>query len=207
MQSASKTDDYYAILRVSSEAGQREIALAYREQVKQHHPDRNPGFQLQSTERVKAINEAYEVLNDPGRRAAYDQRRARSLVADPDFLRLERLRDECMRSLHSDQEPDRRFIAASLLSNVFTWQFEVAETLCAYHGEDGRRALGLDTWAAAARPALVNTDKLKTAAAQLIGAQRIRQVTMDAQLRWQAMVGSMSPAFQQRYRSAVLAQT
>ena len=38
------------------------------------HPDRNPGFVAEATERFAAINAAYELLSDPGRRADYDRR-------------------------------------------------------------------------------------------------------------------------------------
>jgi hypothetical protein len=72
MQIDIETEDYYAILRVPPEATRSEISTAYHEQAKRYDPDRNPGFQKLATERLKAVNEAYEVLNDPARRAAYD---------------------------------------------------------------------------------------------------------------------------------------
>lgn len=66
--------DYYEILEVSPQASQEEIKRAYRKLAHRFHPDRNksPGAE----ERFKAINEAYEALRDPGRRAAYDRIRA-----------------------------------------------------------------------------------------------------------------------------------
>lgn len=67
--------DYYAILGVEPNAGEAEIKNAYRRLARKYHPDvsKEPGAE----ERFKAINEAYEALRDPKKRAAYDQLRAR----------------------------------------------------------------------------------------------------------------------------------
>lgn len=64
--------DYYKILGVSRNASLDEIKRAYRKLALQYHPDRNPGNK-QAEERFKEINEAYQVLSDPQRRARYDQ--------------------------------------------------------------------------------------------------------------------------------------
>jgi curved DNA-binding protein len=64
--------DYYKILGVSRGASTEEIRKAYRKLAMQYHPDRNPGDN-QSEERFKEINEAYQVLNDPQKRAYYDR--------------------------------------------------------------------------------------------------------------------------------------
>ena len=67
--------DYYAVLGVSPEATQDEIKRAYRKLALKYHPDRNPGNK-EAEEKFKEINEAYQVLGDPEKRAKYDQMRA-----------------------------------------------------------------------------------------------------------------------------------
>lgn len=64
--------DYYKTLGVSETASLEEIKKVYRELAKQYHPDRNKGNQ-QAEDRFKEINEAYDVLGDPGKRKKYDQ--------------------------------------------------------------------------------------------------------------------------------------
>ncbi len=64
--------DYYKILGVERNAGEDEIKRAYRKLALQYHPDRNPGNK-QAEEKFKEINEAYQVLSDPEKRARYDQ--------------------------------------------------------------------------------------------------------------------------------------
>lgn len=67
--------DYYAILGVSPDASLEEIKSAYRKLALKYHPDRNPGDKS-AEEKFKEINEAYQVLSDPKKRAQYDQMRA-----------------------------------------------------------------------------------------------------------------------------------
>ena len=63
--------DYYEVLGVPRGAGTEEIKRAFRKLAMQYHPDRNKSANAE--ERFKAISEAYEVLSDPERRAAYDR--------------------------------------------------------------------------------------------------------------------------------------
>jgi curved DNA-binding protein len=64
--------DYYKIIGVDRGASADEIKKVYRKLAQQYHPDKNPGDK-QSEERFKEINEAYDVLGDPAKRAKYDQ--------------------------------------------------------------------------------------------------------------------------------------
>jgi curved DNA-binding protein CbpA len=62
---------HYRVLEIEPTAQHIDIKKAYRRLALQHHPDRNNGSAA-STERFKAIGEAYEVLSDPAQRARYD---------------------------------------------------------------------------------------------------------------------------------------
>ena len=64
--------NYYKILGVERNAAEKDIKRAYRKLAVQYHPDKNPG-DARAEERFKEINEAYEVLGDPSKRAKYDQ--------------------------------------------------------------------------------------------------------------------------------------
>ena len=64
--------DYYKILGVERNATEQEIKKAYRKLALKYHPDRNPG-KKDAEEKFKEINEAYQVLSDPQKRARYDQ--------------------------------------------------------------------------------------------------------------------------------------
>jgi molecular chaperone DnaJ len=63
---------YYETLAIERTASDGEIKAAFRKYAMQYHPDRNPGDKT-SEHRFKEINEAYEVLKDPDKRAAYDR--------------------------------------------------------------------------------------------------------------------------------------
>ncbi|GLB67932.1 J domain-containing protein [Arthrobacter mangrovi] len=73
--------DLYDILQVPPTAGPEEIRRAYRTLLRKHHPDMHkPRDAVEArwmARNVAAIHHAYEVLSDPRRRAAYDQRRRR----------------------------------------------------------------------------------------------------------------------------------
>ena len=64
--------DYYDVLGVQRSADPETIKAAYRKLAKEHHPDRHNGCTQQEA-RFKAISEAYDVLKDPQKRAAYDR--------------------------------------------------------------------------------------------------------------------------------------
>jgi molecular chaperone DnaJ len=64
--------DYYEVLGVSKDASERDIKKAYKRLAMKYHPDRTHGDK-EKEEQFKEVKEAYEVLNDDQKRAAYDQ--------------------------------------------------------------------------------------------------------------------------------------
>ena len=63
--------DYYEILGIARTATEEDIKKAFRKLAFQCHPDRNP--EAGATEKFKEINEAYEVLSSPDKKANYDR--------------------------------------------------------------------------------------------------------------------------------------
>src|SRR5437763_13596385 len=64
--------DYYEIRGVQRNADEKELKSAFRKLAKQCHPDARPGDKT-TEQKFKEINEAYDVLKDPQKRAAYDR--------------------------------------------------------------------------------------------------------------------------------------
>lgn len=64
--------DYYKILGIARDASPDDIKKAHRKLARKYHPDLNPGNKA-SEERFKEIQEAYDILSDPDKRAKYDQ--------------------------------------------------------------------------------------------------------------------------------------
>jgi curved DNA-binding protein CbpA len=108
----SDLPDYYAILGLLPAATRIEIRAAYRRLAKQHHPDANGRDQDDpvACQFMYRLNEAYEVLRDPERRAAYDSQRR--VYPPPQPVRRSRTDEHIWASTYSDsgyweQEPDQ----------------------------------------------------------------------------------------------------
>lgn len=76
--------DYYRILHLAEGAGEQEIKKAYRQLAKRYHPDVNPSANARL--RFIEVNEAYEFLSDPTRRASF---RAKRQMSDQERMRRE----------------------------------------------------------------------------------------------------------------------
>ena len=68
--------DYYQILGIEKDAGEKQVKEAYRHLAFKYHPDRNQG-DPEASEEMKSVNEAYAVLSDPAKRREYDALRQR----------------------------------------------------------------------------------------------------------------------------------
>lgn len=66
-------EDYYKLLGVERNASDAEIKKSYRSKAMKYHPDRNKDNPAEAEAKFKQVKEAYEVLSDPKKRAAYDQ--------------------------------------------------------------------------------------------------------------------------------------
>lgn len=73
--------DHYAALGLRSSATLADIKKAFRQQAALHHPDRNAAADAAS--RFRRVQEAYDVLADSDKRAAYDNNRQRNLLDSP----------------------------------------------------------------------------------------------------------------------------
>ena len=64
--------DYYKILGVDKNIPQKDVRAAYRKRAKQFHPDLHPN-DPKAKAKFQALNEAYDVISDPDKRAKYDK--------------------------------------------------------------------------------------------------------------------------------------
>ena len=64
--------DFYEVLGVSKGVDENSLKAAYRKLAMKYHPDRNPG-DTAAEKKFKEVSEAYDVLSNPEKKAAYDQ--------------------------------------------------------------------------------------------------------------------------------------
>ena len=81
--------NYYKILEVDKDASPEDIEKAYKALVKKYHPDlQESNMRQNAEERIKLINEAYEVLSNPISKAKYDETLSKTELSEEDFDRL-----------------------------------------------------------------------------------------------------------------------
>ncbi|MBI4298885.1 MAG: molecular chaperone DnaJ [Chloroflexi bacterium] len=81
----TKKRDYYEVLGIALTASEEEIKKAFRKLALEYHPDRNKGPRAE--EKFKEINEAYQILSNPEKRARYDRFGHAGVARDGDFGR------------------------------------------------------------------------------------------------------------------------
>jgi len=70
---SNKSENYYEFLGVDPKASSKEIRQAYRDKLKEWHPDKNPDRIEEAEETTKTLNATYHILSDPERRKNYDR--------------------------------------------------------------------------------------------------------------------------------------
>jgi hypothetical protein len=142
----------YEVLRVASSATDAEIKKAYRELVKRYHPDKTGGA---SDDAISEINAAYEILSDPRRRHAYDNRFSYLFVdaiveEDPrEVYRREfiRKKQEEAAARRARQEPIfRRMFRINLVLTILTSLVVIDPFLPSLHHDDTIRNQSLVAW-------------------------------------------------------------
>jgi curved DNA-binding protein CbpA len=68
-----KSTNYYKLLGIDSGADQQTVKQAYLAKIKEWHPDKNPDRAEEAEEKTKILNQAYQILGDPGQRKNYDR--------------------------------------------------------------------------------------------------------------------------------------
>ena len=99
--------NYYQILEVDKNASSEVIEKAYKTLAKKYHPDLQESTMKQKAEeKLKLINEAYEILSNPDSRAKYDETLRQSEISEEDYNRLSQenknLYDEINNLKHND---------------------------------------------------------------------------------------------------------
>jgi len=106
--------NHYEVLEVSAKASPEVIRAAYRSLMQRYHPDKNPG-NADIAERAARIAQAYDVLSDPGKRAAYD-----SLLGQlPDRMRAQEVETASRRPARAEKSSSHyAYVAAVLVLGI-----------------------------------------------------------------------------------------
>ena len=104
-QEKHRKRNYYEVLGVPRNATPNEIQKAYRELLRKHHPDYNPG-DMDAPRRTQEIYEAYDILSDPDKRARYDASLPPEIRSMRDILR--EILDEAERSPEPSEHSQTR---------------------------------------------------------------------------------------------------
>jgi curved DNA-binding protein CbpA len=108
--------DYYAILEVSTSATSAEIKRSYRRLARQYHPDLNA---TALDKHIKRLNEAYKILGNASKRAAYDQQR----------LHEEQLRKSAREAARRQQEQATREPQMTWIEGIFGFVRELRKAM------------------------------------------------------------------------------
>jgi hypothetical protein len=113
--------DYYEILQVDSGASQEEIRAAYKRLAFLYHPDLSAG--ADSTLQMQLLNEAYEILGYPEKRALYDSEKN----VQQSIIIVEESPDDSQEKVHSSSRRSSRFIRLAL--RLSGWVSDPLKTL------------------------------------------------------------------------------
>ena len=104
--------NYYRLLGVPPDSGQKKIKSAYRSLAKRFHPDRNKGSET-AAELFRQVNHAYLILSDPKRRKLYDEKLAQQEKQQP--------RKASTQNIKVAADPQKKFnhFVKSLLDAMF----------------------------------------------------------------------------------------
>ena len=98
--------NYYDWLEISKKASPEVIEKAYKALVKKYHPDLQEGDKSEAEEIIKKINEAYDVLSDPIKKADYDATLVDESVSQEDYDKLQQELNNLKHNINDDSYQD-----------------------------------------------------------------------------------------------------
>jgi curved DNA-binding protein CbpA len=104
---------YEVLGRLPQHATQAEIKEAYRRLVMRYHPDKNPGDEANAQEITQKLNEAYEILSNPQKRSAYDERLKAHVLKEEQEVRLKKERMKTHQKQEKSHWKDQRNFTSS----------------------------------------------------------------------------------------------